>query len=343
MTVLEDIQQRLCQILSEAQARGYKMDDIMSEEVQAHFPETKEFGIAHEMIRELESREKTLEAANKALQVALREKEEELADQPEDFQALKIDLKQERLQVAYYKQLVEDSQRRAERYQQLLERATQEENTVIELAAKNEQLHCELAQHQAIIRNLQDENQRSAEIFARARAADKEAMAANEAKVAAMNVTSASLLNDKGVLLRKMEILYNVIVSEAAPLKRFFGRAFHVLQIYQILFQKLSDPYMTAIGSLPGELDVLMRGASEDLHAYYETHKILSSAGGVAEDQLRVELNGMSCSADGMLKSLYFIKRDVERFLERLHAEPGTWLALKARFGGHRNAKLFKA
>lgn len=371
MATLEDLKQRLCQILSEAQAQGYKTDDIISEEVQEHFPGNDELSIAHEVIQGLKIREKTLESANKALQVVLKVKEEELADQPEDFKALKVDLKQARMHIDYYKQLAEDSQRRADRYQESLELVTKEQVAVADVAAKNEQLYRELTEHQSMIHKLQNENQRSAEIFTLARAADKKAMAANEAKLAAMlshasqvenesevlseafsnlietlesdNVTSASLLNNKEVLLRKMEILYNVVVSEAAPLKRFFSRAFHVLQIYQILFRKLSDPYVPAIGSLPAELDVLMKGASEDLHAYHEIHEVLSGPGGAAEDQLRVELNGMSRSADGMLRSLYFVKGDVESFLGRLHAEPGTWLAMKAGFGGRRTAKLFEA
>jgi hypothetical protein len=362
MANLEDIKQRLSHIFSDAQTQGYKIGDIMSSELQEHLSQKKELDAAHEEHRQMKSREKTLQAANDALQTLLREKEDELDNQPENFKAFKVDLKQAQRQIDYYKGLAEDSQRRADRYQQILTQATKDQLVISEVVAKNKQLQHELVRYELTIRKLQEDNERAAENFARMRDEDKKAMAANDTKLAEMlshasqieteseafsdvfsnlidtleieNVTAASLLNDKGALLRKMELLYNVVVSEVTPLKRFFSRAFDVLRVYQKLFQTLSDPYATSIGSLPRDLDALMKGAGEDLHAYHEIHKILSGVGGVTEDQVRTELNGMSKTADGMLTSFCFIKRDVENFLARLRTEPGTWLAMKAKFGG---------
>lgn len=147
------------------------------------------------------------------------------------------------------------------------------------------------------------------------------------------NVAARSLFNDRGALLNKMEVLYSVVVSEVAPLKWAFRRVLQMLQLYQGLFQTLSDPHGTAIGSLPPDLNALMTGACDDLHAYQEIHRMFSGDGGAVKDQIRKELGGMFESAGGMLTSLHYIKRDVEAFLARLRAEPGAWFTMKTKFG----------
>ncbi|KAL6157073.1 hypothetical protein ACJQWK_06865 [Exserohilum turcicum] len=370
MTYQENLQRQIAQLISDARAQGHEMEQIVPKEVQIHFRATNELKEAQELIEQLEAREKDLQATNAALQTSLKASEEILAAKINDIENCEVDLNQARHQINYYQELSQDSRRRAERYQSSLALATKNQVTASELSAKNDQLLAknehlqrELMNQESTIRQLQDENQRAAEIFASLRAEDVKAMAAIEARLAELeshasvveteseafsevfsnlvekleceNTTAASLLNDKGVLLRKMELLYNVVASEISPLNRFFGRAFQMLQIYQNLFQKLSDPCVSGVGSLPQDLDALMEGAGQDIHAYHEMHEIFSYDGGMAEEHIRDELKSMSQSADAMLGSLRFIKRDVEGFLTRLHKEPGTWLAMKARFGGN--------
>ena len=369
MASMGDIKRQLSQIISDARVKGFKMEDLIPEELQEHFQEMNDLKDAREYIKEMESREQDLQMANSSLQARLKEKEGELENQPEEYKALKVDLRQAQRQIDYYKELAENSQRRAERYQRNLAQSTKEQVTTNEYVAKIERLQKELQCQQATIRQLQDENNCAAEIFASLRAEDAKIIAANEAKLAGMltytsqvetesetfsevysdlvekleteNLSTASLLNDKGLLLRRMEMLYNIIVSEVTPLNRFFVRAFDVLQIYQVLFQALSDPCATGVCSMPQDLDELMASATQDLHAYHELHKAFSDMGGMAEEQVRTELNGISKSADNMLTSLYFIKGDVEGFLARLHREPSTWLAMKAWFAGKSATKWF--
>ena len=214
MAALEDIKQRLSQILSEAQAQGYNLDDVVPKEMQKQSPEKEELNAAREVIQEMKSREQTLEAANEALQTALREKEDELSCQPEDFVHLRIDLKQARGHIEYYKQLAEDAQRRADRYQQNLIRAEKEQLAASELAAKNEQLHREIAYHQSMIRKLQEENHRSAEIFMRLRAENEKAMAANEAKLEAMLSHASDVENESEAFSEAFETLIETLETE---------------------------------------------------------------------------------------------------------------------------------
>ncbi|EUC37703.1 hypothetical protein COCCADRAFT_22678 [Bipolaris zeicola 26-R-13] len=312
----------------------------------------------HQKIVELQYKEEKLRAENNALQQALEEQailiqelyqekagendKEKVANYAEYVQTLQVDLNQAHHQIEYYKVLAEDSQRRAIRYQESLTQATKDQVAVSHVEAQKEQLQRELAEHKFIIHKLQSENKHAAENFERLRERDKKALAACELRLADLvshaceveteseafsdvftnlidtleneNITARSVLNDRGALLNKMEVLYSVVV-------------------YQGLFQTLSDPHMTAIGCLPPGLDALMTGASDDLHAYQEIHSMFSGVGAAMEDQIRNELGGMSESAGGMLRSLHYIKRDVEAFLARLRAEPGAWFSIKAKFG----------
>lgn len=361
MSTLGDMQKQLSQIIEESKSKGYKIEDVIPENMWNHFSEMSELIAAREYIHEIQAREQNLQADNNVLRAKLKEKETEINDQPAEFKALKIDLQQAHRQIDYYRDLSEDSRRRAQRYQRDLSLAVRDQVAFNEVIAKIEHLQNELGQHQSTIQQLQIENERAAETFTYLRAQDARLIAVNEAQVAAISshasqieneneqfnetltalidnleseISSAAvLINDKAALLRQTEILHNAIFSEVAPLNRLFSRALKMLQIYQSLFQSLSDPYASGIASLPLELDPLMEGAMQDLYVYNEVHGTMCQGSGLAGEQVRTQLNGISKSASNMLESLHSIKGDVANFLARLKKEPGTWAATKAKFG----------
>jgi DNA repair exonuclease SbcCD ATPase subunit len=361
MDTLGDMQKQLSEIIVNAKVKGYKIEDVIPKEMHDHFKEMGELQTAREFIQEIQSREHDLQADNNFLQAKLKEKEAEIDDQPADFEALKVDLQQAHRQIDYYRELGEDSQRRAQRYQRELSVAIKDQAASNELIAKLERLQNELNQQHCTIQQLLTENERAAKNFADLRAQDAKLIAANEAKVAATlshasqveneseqfsatfttlidNLESeissaAASLNDKATLIHKTETLYNAIVSEVAPLNRFFSRAFKMLHVYQILFQSLSDPHAPDIASLPLELDPLMEGATQDLYVYNEVHRTMCEDAGIAGERARTHLNGISRSATDMLLSFEGIKADVATFLARLKKEPSTWAVMKAKFG----------
>jgi myosin heavy subunit len=357
---LGDIQKQLSQILVEAKAQGHKIEDVIPEELQLQFQKMTELKAAREFIKDLESREKDLQAANATLRDKIKAKEAEIENQPAEFKALKVDLQQAHRHIDYYKELAEDSQRRAERYQRSLSNAVRDQIASEEAAAKISRLQTQLQQHQATILTLQEENRRAAETFDQLRTQDAQAMAANAAKLAealshastveseseqfsetfttlienleSEHCSAAASLNSSSARIRHQETLYNVIVSEVTPLNNFFRRAFSMLQIYQVLFQTLSDPSAPGIPVLPSQLESLMSAAALDLELYESVHSALREAEGVAQEQVREQLQGISGSAAEMLSSFGFIKGNVQMFLARLRREPGTWAALKATF-----------
>jgi predicted nucleic acid-binding Zn-ribbon protein len=361
MSTLGDMQKQLSQVMEEAKSQGYKIEDVIPQSMQNHFSEMSELTAAREYIGQMQARERDLEAGINALRAKLKEKEAEIDDQPAEFKALKIDLQQAHRSIDYYRDLSEDSRRRAERYQRDLSLTVKDQVAYNEVIAKIERLQNELNQYQTTIQRLQRENERAAETFALLRTQDARLIAVHEAQGAAIlshasqieneneqfNQTFTTLIdnlesevssaaasvNDKTALLRQTEILHNAIFSEVAPLNRLFSRAFKMLQIYQRLFQLLSDPYASGVAGLPLELDPLMEGAQQDLYIYNEVHRTVGQGSRLAGEQVRMHLNGISKSASDILDSLNSIKTDVANFLARIKKEPGTWATLKAKFG----------
>ncbi|KAH6872704.1 hypothetical protein BKA58DRAFT_456292 [Alternaria rosae] len=367
MATLGDMKKQLSDIVANVKTKGYQIEDAIPDELRDHFKELSELKIAREFIREIQDREQDLQIHNNVLRAKIKEKEAEIDDQPAEFKALKVDLQQAHRQIEYYRELAEDSRRRAERYERELSLAVTDQAASDEVIARAERLQKELEQLRCTILQLQAENERAAETFTNLRAHDAAIIAANEAKFATIlshtseveneseqfsetfttlihnlesEVLSASAsLNDKAALVQKTETLYNAIVSEAVPLDRFFSRAFRILNIYQILFQSLSDPNRSSTSSLPLELDPLMEGARQDLYVYEQVHQTMCEEPGLAGERARAHLNGIAKSANEMMQSFNSIKADVAMFLARLNREPGTWAAMRARFGGSSKKK----
>lgn len=170
MSTLGDMQKQLSHIVEEAKTKGYKIEDVIPENMQNHFSEMTELNAARQYIHEIQAREQDLQIDNNALRAKIKEKEAEINDQPAEFKALKVDLQQAYRQIDYYRDLSEDSQRRAQRYHRDLSLAVKDQIAFNEAIAKIERLQNELGQHQSTIRQLQTENERTAETFAHLRA-----------------------------------------------------------------------------------------------------------------------------------------------------------------------------
>jgi hypothetical protein len=361
MSSLDGMHQQLSQLMDTAKAQGYKIEQVIPEDLQVQFQEMTELKAAREFINELEGREQDLQIASASLLQQLQAKQAEIDDEPAKFKALQIDLQQAHRSIDYYKELAEDAERRAKRYQRNLANAVRVQTAADGAAAKIERLQQQVEQQQATISSLQTENFDAAVLFDELRAHDAQIMATNEAKLAeALSHTStveseselfsetftslidtlesehssaAASLNTKTALIRQQETFYNIVVSEVTPLSRFFARACSVLQIYQVLFQTLSDPEASGITSLPPQLDALIADASDDLEQYEGVHAAVSEVGGVPEERVRSQLVDLAHSTSDMLTRFQCIKRDVHAFLQRVHTKPSAWSVLKEKFG----------
>jgi chromosome segregation ATPase len=350
------MQQQISQILTTAKAQGYNVEQVIPEDLQAQFQEMTELKAAREFIKDLESREQDLQIQNAKLSEALQSKQAEIDNQPAEFESLKTDLSQAHRNIEFYKNLAHNAERRALRYQRNFDSAVQVQIASDVAAAKIERLEAQIAYQQIIITRLQDENFQQAQLFDQLRDQDQQAMAENDQKAHAAlqeaswveteseqasevyddlidtiesdHADTTALLNTRTALLHQQMSLYSGIASEVTPLQRFFTRAFEVLQIYQILFQTLSDPEASGIASLPPQLDTLLSSAAGDLEGYVVVHAALP---GIAEERVRNQLHELSGSATEMLSSFRCIKRDVHTFLQRVKSDPIIRAALKAK------------
>jgi myosin heavy subunit len=356
MYSLGSMQQQISQTLTAAKTQGYKVEQVIPEELQVQSQEMTELKAAREFIKDLESRKQDLLIQNANLSNKLRSKQDEIDNPPAEIESLKMDLQQAHRDTAFYKDLAQNAERRAERYLRKLDSTVQAHVASDKAAATIERLQAHVEYQQTIIARLQSENFKQAQLFDQLRAGDMQVMAENNRKAAAAlqeaswvefeseqvtevydglidtietsHADTTALLNTRTALLHHQETLYSGIVSEVTPLTRFFTRALAVLQIYQVLFQTLSDPESSGITSLPPQIDTLLSNAAEDLKQYVVVHAALS---GFPEERVRNQLHELSGSANGMLSSFRYINRDVHTFLQRVKSDPIVRAALKAK------------
>lgn len=310
-----------------------------------------------EQIERAAQRENELQAQVNSLMIKLKEKEAEIADS--EFRATEVDLQQARRQIDFQKAIADDATKRAERYQAQLVNAIKKQAADNEATLKIERLEAQLHHQQIAYFKLVKENAKAAELAEKQREQDQKTIDEKNKQIDDLkshanlveaeseqfcstyttlidtleseHCSATAAANDKATRLLHTDRLYCAIVSEITPLNRFFNRAFNVLGIYQLLFQALSDPSNNAVMGLPSSLDVLMKGAADDLDIYQNVHEA-RQAGNVAEEQVRAELDGIAANAERMYDTLDSIRNDVEGFLSRLRSEPDAWRAIKGRF-----------
>jgi hypothetical protein len=158
MTNRGEIQKQLTHILSLINAENLKLEDVMPKEMQDHFQDMIALKEARVFIKETEAREKELQAENNNLLAQLKAKQAEIDNQPEAFKTLKVDLQQAQHRIEYYKELAENSQERAERYQRKLLDTKEQQTARDDDALKIQRLQAELEHQLATNFKLSQEN-----------------------------------------------------------------------------------------------------------------------------------------------------------------------------------------
>lgn len=359
MTSQGELLKRMTTICAEAKAHGYKIQEVMPEEVQHQFHEMKELQAARDYIKEVEDRGKDLLARNKELLAKLTAKEAEHAIELEDFAALKVDLQQAQHGIDFHKEIADNATERAERYQRKLADAIEKQVTADKAGFEIDRLQAALHDQQVAYLSLVKENAKASELADQQRKQYQNMLDEKDKQIAALMCHAKSIetesdqfsetltalidaiesehssataaVNDKTTLLCQTEKVYSAIVSEITPLRNFYDRTFAILSFYQSLLRKLSDPFDDSIKELPDSLNALMSGAADSLYIYEQVHQTLQT-GNIAEEQVRVQLEGIAGNAGRVYKSLDCIKGDVAGFLSRLRREPDTWWEMKGKF-----------
>lgn len=352
-----DLQKQLSSVLVAIKSQGYKIEDVIADEVRNHLPGLVELDSARVTITELEAREQSLKALNDEFSIKLKTKEAEILDQPGDLASLAIELQQATRRFEIFKELAENANKRADRYQTKMEEALRNQTAADSVSAnlnilQNQIRHQEIAhekllrEHNAAAEATEQQRERYQHAFNTQQAhlqsnidekdtqltaareeisrIETEALAISDAHTSlidTLEVDHASVsaaVNTKTMQLRQTAMLHDALHASLTPLNAFFGRAVEILDVYQTLFQKLSNPTCPMPPCLPRSLSSTMQLAADDLLAYQCVKKVARVDG--TGDQLEA----MAAKAGLMFEYLDVIQNDATKFLGRQHVQPRT-------------------
>lgn len=186
-----EFQKQMAALVGAAKAKDLTLENILPQEMLEHFQEMIQLKEAQAYIKELEEREKKLQAANDTLTKDLDEKRAVIEDLPEEFKAMKVDLKQAKRQIILHKEIAEDARERAEHYQRQLKEVTNKQQTDASTTEKIEQLQIEIDDQQALITKLVEDSRTTNATFAQLRKSDTKAIEKKDKELAKKNMELA--------------------------------------------------------------------------------------------------------------------------------------------------------
>jgi DNA repair exonuclease SbcCD ATPase subunit len=309
MASRSDVQRQLSQLVSMINAQGFEYKDVMPDEMRVHFQETVALKEAHAYIKEIEGREKKLQASNASLQTQLEVKQAEIDDQPEEFKALKVDLQQSQHRIDYYKKLANHHETGAERCQCKLTEAYRAQRIANYDAKKIERLERDLAERDADVQKLLQKTCTMTAIYETEREADlrltkekdviidglttrikqieteKIKVDENSEQIAETcnsliedleqeSLTVAEVVNFKSIKLFEMreshDQLSSAVASKLAPLNHLYDHICGIMKIYRSIFQCLSNPHTYVVPRIPQSLDDMLDAANDQLYVYQQ-------------------------------------------------------------------------
>lgn len=307
MTSRGDIHRQLSQIMGTINAQDYKLEDVAPTDMQNHFQDMVALNEARAYIKEVEARERELQESNKSLQAQLQAKQTELDDLPEDFKALRVDLRQSQICIDFHKGIAERESERAAQYQSKFEKASRQQLDTAEDARKIRQLEKHLSEREANVFRLLEENKSIRDVYeakldeSLQRADDKDAtittlrhrvvqleMEASQERetsdeltetydilmdnVGQANSTAAEVINAKSIQLFSERWANNQfhsgLVSEIGPLNAVYKQAFDILEVYRTSLEGVLASKHTVHCNLPQSLDIMLDFMEDQLHNY---------------------------------------------------------------------------
>jgi phage-related minor tail protein len=307
MTSRGDISRQLSQLVAVINTQDFRFEDVMPDGMQIHFQEIVALKEARVYIKEVECREKELQASNASLLTQLEAKQAEIDDQPEEFKALVVDLQQSQRQIELYKGLADHHEARAERYQRRMEVACKAQTTALAEADKVERLERQLTDYGNSVHKLLQENctlrdthqtehakhldiieqkdamivtliNRVSQLEAEQLMADEDSNEFNDQcyllvdEIEQEATIAAEVVNSKSVKLFELQQshdqLCSAVASELAPLIQLYDHVCSIMEAFREIFRCLSDPHTRGVPQIPRSLDGMLDAANDQLFAY---------------------------------------------------------------------------
>lgn len=366
-STLGDLRQRMTAVWQEAAISGYRLEDVIPEEMQDHFQNLTELRYAKEYIKDVEERETKLREEKDGLCKALEVEKKKVNELPDDHKQLQHDYKMVEKKAEFYKALMDRAEERANDYHarwqsaqktQINSEATEMKITALDL--ENEQLRVNLmkkVQENQAVRDLFHELQARKEAALEEKNTQLTAKQIYITKMEAFyeeqekendtleekynglvqdmeneNEDCAAALNLKTERLRIAEKHKMAAVSEVKILAKYYQRALQILHIYRSTFQQLLSLDDNKIMWLPDDLQVTLASAQRECEDFDIMHEVMQMEG-LNEDEVRGELTVLALSAKKMQECLQVIAGDVSSFLQTLRQKPDLRSIIKLKFG----------
>jgi chromosome segregation ATPase len=369
-TTLVELRTRMADLWKEANAAGYRNPaELLPEEMQANSHIVDELKGAKEYIKDVEAREVDLQSQVKDLKTQLEAEKEKVVAIPEDHKELLIEVELLKDRVEFYKGLQTDAERHQQLYINKWQAAIQSNTESSELHLKIAALQLENSQQRQAIVQLAEHDRQAHEVFQEAQMQDQALLAkkdthieflqnsfnqveeryntledekidfeaAYEDLLARTEQQNEELVNRLNVMTQHAERLQrinNAAVCEAKTIRYFFHDCTLILStIQQILSQVFSadEKSSETIVYNPDELHRLVSAARSQCDAFAIIRRVMQEQG-LEVEEVRMELDGMWCSATKTHECLTKMEGDLEGFLEGLKMKPGLLGKMKGKF-----------
>jgi CII-binding regulator of phage lambda lysogenization HflD len=207
MAVRGKYQKQMAAFLAAAKTDSLNLEDILPEPMLDHLQDTAELKAARVYTKELEDREKELQAANDILTSKLEEKLDEIRNLPGNIETLKVDWQHALHQVAIHKMMSDDACDLAEHYRYQLKKVVDKKQDDSGATDTIRRLQTQVGDLQNFITNLVADNRNTVEMVARLRESDAQSI---EMKDKALAEKDTELANKAMELTKKDELLAEI-------------------------------------------------------------------------------------------------------------------------------------
>ncbi|KAF2641768.1 hypothetical protein P280DRAFT_479049 [Massarina eburnea CBS 473.64] len=207
MSSLGDLRNRLSATIAEANAAGWKIIDVVPEEVQAHFQDLSELKQAREYIKEADAREADLQQKLSNTEQKLMAAEQAVKDLPDDHVQRLQDLTIATNSVLFYKSLHEAAENRANNFKKKWRELDQKQANINTVKSRADALQEECEHQKIIISNLITENRSKQNMIETAKDTHERAMEAKNQQLQALKAAQEAEAQFQKERARKYEDL----------------------------------------------------------------------------------------------------------------------------------------
>lgn len=362
-------QERVAAIFTEAEEKGFTQCDLLPLEVQDHFQNLLK--TANNRISALEDEAEQVKKKNQSLETQLKgaQLKVENMDIPEDATQLQAQLDLAKQSAKFYAHLMNEAEERATKYQKKWKEALQKQ-TATEEADKNiaqleEETRVlqqsksltveEMRKMKDLYDNLRDKDLAAIVVKEEQLMASKKQLKDLNSKLQGLEEDSSAIEGQYHEVMSSLDAVVNettedlntakaharvvqqqksATFSEIQPLRKFFGHAHDLLDIFQVIFKQLlnaTEPNVIIPREFPEMVTARLQAASEEYKAFL-TVRALLTAEGVSETEHSEQLDDLAKSAQQMHKSLDLIGEDLTRFLWALSRKPDLPRLIRMKF-----------